>query len=129
MTAADTRKCRTLHLADTQQVERAAVFLRQQFGLQVLALPQLSRLVLHYELPQHSLAQLLPALAAAGFRLADSWWQRAYCRLIGYSEAVQLDNLECPDGAARTRELYCRLYQQHPHGDHDDTPDELRLER
>ncbi|MEQ6291645.1 hypothetical protein ACFPAG_13620 [Vogesella sp. GCM10023246] len=129
MTPSELHKCRTLHLADAQQVERAALFLRQQFGLQVLALPQQSRLVLHYQLPQHSLAQLLPALAAAGIPLAGSWWQRAHCRLIGYSEQVQLDNLDDTPGSARVREVFCQLYQQHPHGDHDDTPEELRLER
>ncbi|WP_174875485.1 hypothetical protein [Vogesella oryzae] len=129
MTPMEHRKCRTLHLADAGQVESAALFLRQQFGIQVLALPHLSRLILVYDLPQLTLAQLLPALESAGITLAASWWQRAHCRLISYSEEVQLDNMGCKVCDTKSREVFCHIYQQHPHGDHDDTPEELRLER
>ncbi len=129
MSLPDCRKCRTLHLADPQQVEGASLFLREHFGMQVLPLPHLSRLILVYDLPHQQLGHILACLQQAGIQLADNWWLRMHQRLICYSEEVQLDNMGCHVCATKGREVYCQLYQQHPHGDHDDTPEELRLER
>ncbi|SCK06402.1 hypothetical protein [Vogesella sp. LIG4] len=91
MMSSEQRKCRTLYLADPQQVERAASLLRHGFDIRVLAMPELSRLMLVYELqPLCSLARILARLEAARIELAGRWWQQLQQRLICYGEAVQL---------------------------------------
>lgn len=124
----DHLKSRTLTLADEQQTAHAATLLARQFGITALSGDR-GQLSLHYALDACTLAQLLAALDQAGILLAAHPLQRLQCRLACYGEQVQLDNLHCPRHDTKSREAFCRVYQQHLHGDRDDTPEELRLEK
>lgn len=129
MQTADHFKCRTLKLADANQTACAARLLAEHCGIRTRADELGGQLTLLYALPQHSLVQLLAVLDQAGIRLAPHPIHRLQCHLACYCEQVQLDNLQCPPTATKGREAFSRLYQQHPHGDQDETPEELRLEK
>lgn len=129
MPSTDHFKCRTLKLAKPEQTHRAANLLAEAFGIRTRADAQSGHLTLLYTLPQHSLLQLVHHLEQAGIALARHPIHRLQCQLACYCEQVQLDNLQCPPQATKGREAFSQIYQQHPHGDRDDTPEELRLEK
>ncbi len=124
----DHLKSRTLKLADEQQTAHAAALLVRQLGIAAQAGTG-GQLTLHYALDACTLAQVLAALDQAGIPLAAHALQRWQYHLACYGEQVQLDNLHCPRHDTKGREAFCRVYQQHLHGDRDDTPEELRLEK
>ena len=129
MHTSDHFKCRTLRLANPAHTHRAAALLADTFGIRTRASPQDGQLTLLYTLPQHSLLQMVHHLEQAGIPLARHPIHRLQCQLACYCEQVQLDNLQCPPHATKGREAFSHIYQQHPHGDRDDTPEELRLEK
>lgn len=129
MQTADHFKCRTLRLANASQTRHAAHLLAEQCHIRTRADELNGQLTLLYALPQQSLVQLLAILEQAGIHLAPHPIHRLQCHLACYCEQVQLDNLQCPPTATKGREAFSLVYQQHPHGDQDDTPEELRLEK
>jgi hypothetical protein len=47
--------------------------------------------------------------------------------LIVFSEETELDNLQQPERLIKkSNEVYIKAYEHHPHGDHDDTPPDVR---
>jgi hypothetical protein len=122
-------KCRTLHLARAQDCEPAARLLHSLPGFTALALSTERRLRINYALPEHTLAEALQRLQLAGIALDRHPWSRWSLALQTYGESVQLHNLAAPISSDRKREVFSTLYQHHPHGDHDGTPEEWRLYR
>jgi len=122
-------KYRTLHLAREQDTEPAARLLHALPGVtaHILGLPR--QLLIGYALSEHSLAEVVQQLQQADIALDQHPWLRWRLVLQLYSEAVQLHNLAEPVCSYRHREVFSRLYQHHPHGDHDGTPEEWRLYR
>ena len=129
MQSADHVKCRTVQLADAAQTGDAARLLGALPGITVSPDAAPGRLTVHYTLPQHSLPQLLALLQQAGIGLASHPLHRLHYHLLCYCEQVQLDNLHTPPVCTKGQAAFCQLYHQHPHGDRDDTPEELRLEK
>lgn len=80
-----------------------------------------------YEVTEHTLSSLEQALIAHGFTLENS----LYCRLVrwwvAYFEETQLRSLSQPQRLLKkSNEIYSKAWERHAHGDHDDTPVELR---
>lgn len=122
-------KCRSLPLADAAQVMQAAQCLSDTLSLQVLPLPQQARLIIAYDLHHISLEEIGECLRHAGIRLADHWLSQAQFRVTCFCEEIERDNLHLPAVNTKGREAFGHVYQQQPHGDQDDTPEDLRLER
>ncbi|MBI3146628.1 MAG: hypothetical protein HYZ18_15515 [Pseudogulbenkiania sp.] len=64
--------------------------------------------------------------APACHSLPPSTWQRLRLSRLNYSEDVQLHNLQEPVPASPAQQVFSNVYQHHPHGDRDDTPEEWR---
>ena len=84
-------------------------------------------LVVHYNVLDFTLELLDEALVGAGFHLDRSLFIRLHRALIYYLEETQVHNLRSPERLIKqSHEVYMQAYAHHPHGDHDDTPPDLR---
>lgn len=126
----DTLKHRDLVFTDEPpgQVDRAFALLSGLDGMKVERAAQPNCLHVSYSLLDYSLEGLEQALAAQGFSLDDSALNQIGKKLTYYREEVEYHNLNVPERQAKTREreVFVKAYDHHLHGDHDDTPPELR---
>lgn len=128
----DAMKHRELVFTDNPpgQVDRAIALLSRLQGLHVERAATPNCLHISYSLLDYSLEILEGGLSKAGFQFADSTLGQIGKRLTYYQEEVEYHNLNVPepDRYARTRknEIFVKAYEHHLHGDHDDTPPELR---
>lgn len=126
----DAIKHRDLVFADDPpgQVERAFALLAGVKGLQVERGSEPNCLHITYSLLDYSLETLEHALAKQGFHLEDSTLGQISRKLTYYREEVEYHNLNIPERHTKSRqsEIFVKAYEHHLHGDHDDTPPELR---
>lgn len=110
------------------QLERALSLLGGLENLQVEKAAEPNRLRISYSLRDYSLEGLEAALKKARFCFKDNLLNKLSKKLIYYCEEVQYHNLNMPERLtkSKTSEIFAKLYENHPHGDHDDTPKELR---
>lgn len=110
------------------QVERAFELLSGLDGLGVERGSRPNSLRITYNLLDYALENLEQALVKEGFRLDDTALKQIGKRLTYYREEVEYHNLNVPEWHAqkRNREIFVKAYEHHLHGDHDDTPPELR---
>ncbi len=96
-------------------------------GVRVEAGPDELTLIVHYNVLDFTLRLLDEALTNAGFHLDRSLLIRLHRALIYYVEDTQVHNLRSPERLIKqSHEVYIQAYAHHPHGDHDDTPPDLR---
>ena len=90
--------------------------------------PQPNSLLIRYSVEHYSLEALEKALTREGFKLEYRLIDRIRKHLIHYCEDVQYHNLKTPEPRTKnnSQEIFVRVYENHPHGNHDDTPKELR---
>lgn len=109
------------------QAERALRPLRLLKGLRVSVGERPDSLVVSYSVLDYSLETLENGLREAGFHLDNSLYMRLMRTLVYFCEETQRHNLESPERLIKqSNEVYVTVYDQHPHGDHDDTPAEFR---
>ncbi|MDD5297460.1 MAG: hypothetical protein PHU46_11155 [Rhodocyclaceae bacterium] len=112
------------------QTDKAMTYLAGLPDLEVA--PVASRPVLHvvYELQDYSLEELEDALRNAGFHLSNSLYSKFTRALAYYCEETQLHTMESPQRLIKkSNEAYVQAWAHHPHGDHDETPMELRHDK
>jgi hypothetical protein len=90
--------------------------------------PQPNSLLIRYSIEHYSLEALEKALVREGFRLQSSFLGNIRKQMIHYCEDVQYHNLKTPEPRTKnnSQEIFVKAYELHPHGNHDDTPKELR---
>lgn len=110
------------------QADRAFQLLTGLEGLQVERGSEANRLRITYSLLDYALESLELALVKEGFILDDSGLGHIGKKLTYYREEVEYHNLNIPERHAKDRksEIFVKAYDHHLHGDHDDTPPELR---
>jgi len=109
------------------QTARALQALRMLKGLVVSESDRPNALVVRYSVLDYSLELIEEALRDAGFHLESSLYSKLVRALVYFCEETQRHNLESPERLIKkSNEVYMNVYDQHPHGDHDDTPVELR---
>lgn len=110
------------------QRERAYVLLSGLDKLHIEKTDEANRLRIGYSLRDYSLEGLEAALKNAGFYFKENLLDKISKRIIYYAEEVQYHNLNTPEHLTKssTEVVFAKLYENHPHGDHDDTPKELR---
>ena len=109
------------------QTERAVVALARLRGLKVSPGSRPLSLAIEYSVVDFSLEMIENALREAGFHLDNSLYVKLVRALVYFSEETQRHNIDAPERLIkRSNEVYITVYDQHPHGDHDDTPVELR---
>ncbi|MBK8523954.1 MAG: hypothetical protein IPL58_07395 [Betaproteobacteria bacterium] len=80
-----------------------------------------------YELTHYTLADLEEELVDQGYHLDNTLYAKLMRAFVRYVEDTQLHNLEAPElRMKRSNEAFVHAWEQHPHGDHDDTPPEWR---
>jgi hypothetical protein len=89
---------------------------------------QPNSLLVRYSIQNYSLEALEKALTREGFRLKYRLIDQIKKQLIHYCEDVQYHNLKTPEPRTKnnSHEIFVKAYELHPHGNHDDTPKELR---
>lgn len=109
------------------QVEQAGRSLAVLAGVKVEAGRDALSLTVHYNVLDYTLERLENALSDAGFLLDRPLLVRLHRALVYYVEETQVHNLRSPERLIKqSHEVYIHAYAAHPHGDHDDTPPELR---
>lgn len=90
--------------------------------------PQPNSLLIRYSVQHYSLEGLEKALAREGFKMQYGLLEKLKRHLIYYCEDVQYHNLKTPEPRTKnnSQEIFVKAYEHHPHGNHDDTPKELR---
>lgn len=81
-----------------------------------------------YDLTQHTLRELDTHLVEQGYHLDNTLMSKLTRALIYYVEDTQLHNIDAPERRLKrsSHEAYVQAWEQHPHGDHDETPPEWR---
>ncbi|MEO6975092.1 MAG: hypothetical protein ABI144_04325 [Gallionella sp.] len=81
-----------------------------------------------YNLHHYTLNGLEEGLTEEGFQLDHSPLHSIGRQVIYYCEDTACHNLDIPIQSTKKteREVFVRVYDHEPHGDHDDTPPELR---
>lgn len=84
-------------------------------------------LAIEYSLTEHSFRSIERLLREHGFMLDSSIGMRLIRAMLYFCEDTQLRNLRQPERLIKkSNEIYVQAWQHHQHGDHDDTPTELR---
>jgi hypothetical protein len=85
-------------------------------------------LLVSYNLRHYTLNGLEEGLTQEGFHLDQSPLHRIGRQVIYYCEDTVCHNLDIPTHTTKDyeREVFVQAYERYPHGDHDDTPVELR---
>ncbi|MBY0579239.1 MAG: hypothetical protein K2P57_09340 [Burkholderiales bacterium] len=123
----DVCKKREIHFSPLPQGQaaRALDTLAEMDGIRV-EIAQFNILLVSYQLPHHRLETIEETLVDQGFHLDNSLLQKIMRSLVHYVEEVQCQNLCEPDRTQKNMEIFVKVYEHHPHGDHDETPQEWR---
>lgn len=110
------------------QTERACQLLSGLPDCEVEYADTPNTLRVSYNLHNYTLEGLENGLTEEGFHLDDSMLHNVERKIIYYCEDTICHNLDIPSHPTKKneREVFVKAYSQEPHGDHDDTPPELR---
>lgn len=110
------------------QVERAYQLLSGLPNFEVEYGNTPNTLRVSYNLHHYTLEGLENGLTEEGFHLDDSTLHNVGRKIIYYCEDTICHNLDIPTHPTKKneREVFVKAYSKKPHGDHDDTPPELR---
>lgn len=109
------------------QVQEAHALLATLPRLEVAPGSQPNTLWVTYEITDYTLEGLERLLEDKGFHLENTLFAKLLRALVYFSEETQRRNLAQPERLIKqSHEVYSKAWEHHPHGDHDDTPPELR---
>ena len=109
------------------QVAEAADELKALERLEVTPAFESRQVQVGYSLTDYTLRELEEHLEDRGYHLDNTLMAKVMRALIHYVEDTQLHNLGVPERLIKkSHEAYVRAWEQHPHGDRDETPPEWR---
>ncbi len=108
------------------EVAQALQVLGQLQHLKAQLSPHKCCILVNYNLFDHTLQSIEDLLAAQNLHPDHSFLHKIKRALSEYSEQIQRENLKVPERQQKARQIYSQAYEHHPHGDHDDTPEEWR---
>jgi len=130
MVAPDLKKHREIQFAKFPpgQVPEAADDLSRLDALAVEPQFEKRMVGVEYELTRHTLLELEEHLVDKGYHLDNTLMSKLMRALVHYVEETQLHNLGAPEKRLKrtSQTAYGKAWEQHPHGDHDETPPEWR---
>ncbi len=124
-----TRKHRELRFAKLRprQVDEARIYLAEFEGLFIEPGLLPNSLSIWYEINEYTLEGVESALRDRGFHLENSLYCKLVRAVVYFCEDTQLRNMRQPERLLKkSNEVYVKAWEHHAHGDHDDTPPELR---
>lgn len=120
------REIRFDHISPAQ-LEQASVALAAIPGVKVWPASTPDALNVSYNLALHTCDELEEQLEKLGLTLDHSLYGRLRRAMVHFCEETRRRNLSAPQRLIKqSSEVYVQAYEHHPHGDHDDTPPELR---
>jgi hypothetical protein len=128
MRPCDLEKIREIvfHDLPAGQAEHALVLLEGLEGLVATVGSDGSRLLVRYHICEYTLEGLETALASQGFHLDNSLMSKLKRALAYFSESVQRRNVAADEPDIKSQQAFMKVYENHLHGDRDDTPEEWR---
>lgn len=109
------------------QVAEAADDLDRLERLKVSPTFESRQIGVEYRLTDYTLRELETHLEDRGYHLDNTLMSKLMRALIHYVEDTQLHNLGVPERLIKkSHEAYIRAWEQHAHGDRDETPPEWR---
>lgn len=124
------QKTRELVFSDDPscQVEQAYLLLSGMENMKVERGAHANSLIIHYSLEHYTHEGLEHALLKEGFHFKENLLDKFHKHLVHYCEDVQYHNLSTPEHPTKKNEseVFAQVYEHHPHGNHDDTPKDLR---
>jgi hypothetical protein len=124
------QKQRELVFSDNpaNQLDQAYLLLSGLENFHVERTVNSNSLLIRYSVQHYSLEGLEKALAKEGFQLQYTPLGRLVRQFIHYCEDVQYHNLKVPEHNTKSAhpEVFVKAYENHPHGDRDDTPKDMR---
>lgn len=126
---AGTRKHREIRLCKLKQaqVAEAHALLSLLPRLEVASGTQPNGISVWYDIADHCMESLEKLLEDRGFHLDSSLYCKLVRALVYFTEETQRRNFAQPERLIKkSHEVYSQAWEHHPHGDHDDTPPELR---
>jgi hypothetical protein len=126
---AGTRKHREIRFCKLKhwQVPEAFALLDELPGLEVAPGTLPNGISVWYEVTEHSMEALEKMLLERGFHLENTLYCKLIRALVYFTEETQLRNMGQPERLIKkSHDIYSKAWEHHPHGDHDDTPPELR---
>jgi hypothetical protein len=129
---AGTRKHREIRLSKLKQDQIAEAFaLLAAFPkLEIAPGTQPNGISVWYEITDYSMEALEKLLEDKGFHLENTLYCKLIRALVYFTEETQRRNLGQPERLLKkSHEVYSKAWEHHPHGDHDDTPPDLREEK
>lgn len=112
------------------QAARALELLKGLDDLQAEPGTEPNSLRVSYNLLDYSLSGLEKALIKQGFSFDDEVLHQIDRMFVHYSEKMEYHNLNIHEhpvkSKSREREIFVNVYDNHLHGDHDDTPEDMR---
>jgi hypothetical protein len=128
----DTYKTRQLRFDARHpgEVGRAVNLLSGLPGMLVAPGETALSLSISYDLGEYTLEGLEAGLVAQEFHLDNSIIRRIQRALTHFSEETQLRNMRVPERLIKkSQQIYSKAWDKHLHGDHDNTPPDLRQDR
>jgi hypothetical protein len=126
---AGARKHREIRLFKLKlwQVEEARALLSTLPALEVGPGTMSNGISVWYDIADHSMEALETLLTDKGFHLENTLYCKLVRALVYFTEETQRRNLGQPERLIKkSHDVYSKAWEHHPHGDHDETPPELR---
>lgn len=118
------------YVIPADQSERARQLLERMPGLGIAAGNRPNSIKVRYDLAHYTLRAIESHLEELGFHLDNSLFVKLRRAIIYFCEDTRCRNATEPQRLIKnSNEVYIKAYEHHPHGDHDDTPMELREDR
>jgi hypothetical protein len=112
------------------QAEQARLLLQKLDHIEVATGVMPNSVSVWYEVTDYTMEGLENALIDQGFHLENTLYCKMIRALVYFCEDTQLRNMRQPERLLKkSNEIYSKAWEHHPHGDHDDTPPELRQDR
>lgn len=109
------------------QAVKAFALLSGMEGLDVEASTRQHTILVRYDVTDYTFQGLESALEDQGFHLDNTLYSKILRAIVYYCEDTQLCNLRSPERLLKnSNEVYVKAWDHHLHGDHDETPPELR---
>lgn len=121
------REIRFCKLKQDQQVADAIALLSTLPQLEVAPGSLPNGVSVWYEISDHCMEGLEKLLEDRGFHLENTLYCKLIRALVYFTEETQRRNMVQPERLIKkSHEVYSQAWEHHPHGDHDETPPELR---
>ncbi|MDP2108452.1 MAG: hypothetical protein Q8J67_05315 [Rhodocyclaceae bacterium] len=109
------------------QIADATALLATLANLEIAPGVQPNGIAVWYEVADHGMEALEALLIERGFHLENTLYCKLIRALVYFTEETQRRNMGQPERLIKkSHEVYSQAWEHHPHGDHDDTPPELR---